>query len=1326
MTALRTILLIVLFAATVAGQAGARQVDVFEHVSVGDGLAHPKVNGLLQDASGFVWIATGGGLDRFDGIRIRHVPLGTKGGGRTRTVGPLLSLATGGVLAATESGVYAIDPQSLESRYYAHEFPEGGAPVAMALGPDGGVWIAAWTDGLHRLDLTSGTFERVLSDSIQVLDVLTAPDGVIWVATASGLGRIAHGESMPVFFVHDPGDSGSIRSDRTRRLAWMNGQLWVGTEAGLDVMHPFESRFIRVPLGRFTDNMMSALAPGRQGVLWIGLEDALLGYDTADASVQAFTHDPRAEGSLASGRIGQILVTDSGSLVVGSDRSGVSMSALQGAGIRRHTEVGDATRVPLGLIGSFCEVQAHQIMIGGSDGLYMYDEAAGRIRLMVETSRLTGGAFINTLLKTRSGAVWMGTEGSGFGPLDTVSLTFSPISLSGRDASFVYSMAEDADGTIWVGTFGGLLNVSPDGRILAHFRQDDGSGLPSNWVSQLIDGDGQLFLATNLGLTILDTESGTFEHIGFGENLRFRNAGIVTGMVVSSAGTVSMSTSGAGLVTIDLASRTAVNHDTEPELSAVVEDASGRLWLQSPSGFIHLDPRTGVQVKQAADVGIMPHDIAVGAFLASSGGDLLFGTQKGFFVLSPDRLTTQRRIPGVRLSAVAAAGTQRKVDSGRVVGAIDASSMPVVFQFAPDTYPAARDVSLMYRLTPVDTSWTKLEQPGDITFSSLPTGRLVLEAAYRSTDGRMSEASSTVFISRPYWFRSWWFTLLATLSVLVLGAGTVLARVRKVRQDNARLETLVAERTARLEDQQVLLSQKNDQLAELDSMKSRFFINISHDFRTPLTLILGPLEDLIEHSEGESKVSLQRALRNGQRLLRLINQVMDLARLEAGALKLDVQPTDIRDLARKTLGAFESVGRMREISISVAGGDRPVVAGVDPAQLEVILLNLLSNAFKHTAPGGTVTIDVRPDEGGYVVISVKDTGIGIPEEHIPFLFDRFYQVRSSFGDVVPGSGVGLALVKELVELHGGTIAVSSQVGDDSGTTFTVSLPSLSIEKAIASPGIVRVDTFEFEEGSGRAPVLPGGDKEWPSVLIVEDHPDLRAYVREHLEEQYDVLEAEDGTVGLDRAIETVPDLIISDIMMPRMDGLAMLRAIRADMRTSHIPVILLTARADVESNIEGMNTGADAFVPKPFNARVLKAQIASMLERRARMWDAFRSGDDETPDGPVVSELEQKLMDDIESFVESSIHDPQFSVDQLALHCGMSSRQLSRKLAVVLNQSPGAYIRTRRLQRAAVLLTDAEASVKEVSFLVGFRSETHFSKQFKEEYGVPPGGWSKR
>lgn|GEM_PF-5006868 len=1324
MTALRTVLLILMCSAAVVDSAGARQVEVFEHVSVGHGLAHPKVNGLLQDASGFIWVATGGGLDRFDGVRVRHVPLGSVGEARSRTVGPLLLSDRGHVVAATEAGVYTIDPQSMESRFHAYEYPEGGAPVAMALGPEGDVWIAAWTDGLHRLDLTSGSFERVLSDSLQVLDVLATPDGVVWVATASGLGRFAPGGNTPTFFVHDPSDSGSIRSNRTRRLAWMNGQLWVGTEAGLDVMHPFENRFRRVALGGYSDTMTSALEPGRRGLLWIGLEDALLSYDTADATVREFTHDRRVEGSLALGRIGQILVTNGGSVVVGSDRSGLSISALQGASIRRLSEANDITRAPLGLIGAFCEIEENQILVGGTEGLYVYNEANGQLRLLVETSRLTDGAFINTMLNTHSGVVWMGTEGAGFGRLDPVSLTFSPISTSGRDASFVYSMAEDPDGTIWVGTFGGLLKVSPDGNILAHFRQDDGTGLPSNWVSQLIAREGQLFLATNLGLTILDRETGTFDHVGFGENLEFRNAGIVTGMVVSRDGTVSMSTSGAGLVTVDMASRTAVNHNMEPELSAVVQDASERLWLQAPSGFIHLDPLTGLFVTQTADVGIMPHDYGLGAYLATSGGSLLFGTQQGFFVLSPDRLTTALRVPEVRLSSVVTAGVHRVVGADGVVGEIGADAVPILFQFSPDSYPAATDVSLVYRLTPGDTSWTELDWPGDITFSSLPTGRLVLEAAYRSADGSMSDVISTALIARPFWYRSWWFTTLSTLVVLALGAGIVLFRVRKVREDNIRLERLVAERTARLEDQQILLAQKNDQLAELDSMKSRFFINISHDFRTPLTLILGPLEDLIANSEGDSKVSLQRALRNGQRLLRLINQVMDLARLEAGAFKLDVQPTDIRDLARKTLGAFESVGRMRDITVSVTGGSEPVVAGVDPAQLEVILLNLLSNAFKYTEPGGSVTVDVRPDDGRQVILSVEDTGVGIPEEHIPYLFDRFYQVRASFGDVVPGSGVGLALVKELVELHGGTISVSSRVGSESGTTFSVLLPSLPTEVAVIAPVGGNVVAFEFEEGP--TPVPSPADEGRFSVLVVEDHSDLRAYIREHMDVEYNVLEAVDGQEGFERAIESVPDLIISDIMMPRMDGLSMLRALRADIRTSHIPVILLTARADVDSNIEGMNTGADAFVPKPFNARVLKAQIASMLERRAQMWEAFRKGADKTFDGPVVSELEQKLINDIEAFVDLSMQDPGFSVDQLALHCGMSSRQLSRKLTVILDQSPGAFIRKRRLQRAAELLADPGASVKEVSFLVGFRSETHFSKQFKEEYSVSPGSWSER
>lgn len=1318
----------VFVAAFAAGTASARQVPVFERLSVTDGLSHPKINGLALDEQGFLWIATGGGLDLYDGIRVRHLATGKPPGGYSSSVGPLLLGREGMMFAGTEWGIMMIDPSTFTSTRFPYSFPSGGAPVALAEDANGGIWVAAWTDGLQILDPDSGVFTRKMSDSLQALDVVRGQDDSMWIATATGLARLMPDADEFTFMRYDSERPHSIRSDRVRRITVSDdGRIWVGTESGLDVLDPRSGVFSPVDVGTRSDKMIADLTWDVSGTLWIGYDDALVSLDADSGDYHVFEHAPGDPERMVAGRITAIQTLSGGGLAVGSDRSGLSLSSLNAAALTRVSKTSDARWEFLGLVGAFSELPDGNVLVGGSEGLFKYRPADGSVEMLADVVTLTGGSSINVLHVTRDGHVWMGTEGAGFGQLDMVSLTFNSIPSTRRDEAFVYDIQEDPDGIIWAGTFGGLISAASHGERLDAYRHDDGSGLAANWVSQLdLDANGNLLIGTNLGLSIRGRTSGTFRHIGYGEGVTLRNAGIVSGLWATPEG-IFLATGGAGLIELNPSDWTGRQWDVDAELSAVIEDRNGYIWLQSPSGFTRLDRSSGETIRIASDVGVMPFDFALGAYTATTGGDLLFGTQNGFFVLDPEQLAGNNDVPRASLAGVTVRGAHVRTENGQLVAPVASGDMPVVFQYAPDIYPGNKPFALVYRRADASEPWIRLEGPvGDLTFNSLPTGELVYEAAFQSVDGRVGVPATIALTVLPVWYRSWWFTTLSFFGVALAGSGAVAYRVRSIKRDNIRLEQVVIDRTAELEDKRLQLAERNDQLAALDEMKSRFFINISHDFRTPLTLILGPLQDLIDASEGEEKQSIERALRNGQRLLRLINQVMDLARLEAGAFTLEVVPTDVRDLARKTLGAFESIGALRRIQTGLSGGDEPLVVGVDPAQVEVILLNLLSNAFKYTEPGGTVWVDVRAVHEDGVSISVTDSGIGIPEEHLPYLFDRYYRVRAPMGDLLPGSGVGLALVHELVELHQGSISVVSRVGEGSGTTFTITLPSLPWEHGPRPSARPEYEGYYdvFGAASDARDVAHEGDR--PTVLVVEDHGDLRAYIREHLDTAYAVAEAADGEDGLALAIELVPDLIISDIMMPRKDGLTLVRELRSDTRTSHIPVILLTARADVESHIEGVETGADSFLPKPFNARVLKAQIASLLERRNLLWNAYRQGTLHEPDDPVVSALDTALVEQISSFVASRLSDPDFSVDELAEYCGMSSRQLSRKMAVVLDTSPGSYIRTQRMREAQQLLSDPNSSVKEVSFRVGFRSETHFSKQFKEAYGVTPGNWSRR
>ena len=540
------------------------------------------------------------------------------------------------------------------------------------------------------------------------------------------------------------------------------------------------------------------------------------------------------------------------------------------------------------------------------------------------------------------------------------------------------------------------------------------------------------------------------------------------------------------------------------------------------------------------------------------------------------------------------------------------------------------------------------------------------------------------------------------------------------------LERRVEERTAEVEAQAL-------RLEEMDRLKTRFFANVSHEFRTPLTLLLGPIEDARAGRYGDLGAfadHLPVMQRNARRLLDLINQLLALAKLEAGGLQLDRRPADLAGLARAVVATFASRAQRGGVAL-LFDGPPALAAAVDAAKVEGVLTNLLANALAFTPKGGKVRVSVAAD-GDEAVLSVEDTGTGIAAADLPHVFDRFRQVDGSATRTHEGTGIGLALAKELVEMHDGTIEVGSAVGF--GTRFTVRLPrdpegmGLSGAAPIASEPDIVVPLPEPVGGDGLAAespevpqTEPGGER--AVVLVVEDNADLRAFVRSHLAERYRVVEAADGVEGLEAAREHGPDLVLSDVMMPEMDGVALTRALKANARLSDVPVLLLTARADEASVLAGLDAGADDYLSKPFSPAELRARVDNAIAARRQMRERYSGEVRVGPSQIVVPSTEAAFLRDVRDAIEANLADDAFGVERLAEAVGLSRRQLGRRLKDALDTPPGAFIRALRLARAAQLLEQEAGTVAEVAYAVGYRDPEHFSKQFRKAYGATPSAY---
>jgi len=521
-----------------------------------------------------------------------------------------------------------------------------------------------------------------------------------------------------------------------------------------------------------------------------------------------------------------------------------------------------------------------------------------------------------------------------------------------------------------------------------------------------------------------------------------------------------------------------------------------------------------------------------------------------------------------------------------------------------------------------------------------------------------------------------------------------------------------------------------ENLRELDQAKSRFFANISHEFRTPLTLILGPVHQWLENaraagsSVGEVPVrGLELVRRNADRLLDLINQLLDLSKLESGRMRLTVAQSDPLQTLRILANAFESMAEQGGVRYEIAIPQEPETGWFDRDKLEKIGANLLSNAFKHTPSGGSVTIraGIRNDR---LNLEVADTGAGIPPESLEKVFDRFYQVPAAVTPPPTGTGIGLALVRELCALHHGAVSVESTLGQ--GSVFRVEMPvgraDFSAEER--SEAAVAPSSGEFTRGSGSS--RPSSDEKlpddapYPLCLVVEDNPELQGYIREQLEGAFRVLLAPDGHEGLKSALRHIPDLVISDVMMPGMDGNALCAALKSDERTSHIPVVLLTARAGRDSKIEGLETGADDYLTKPFDARELLVRAQNLVHQREILRKQFSRTIVLRPQEIALTGADERFLQRIQQSLDDNLGNDQFSVEELASAAGMSRSQLHRKLTALIDQPPVEFIRNFRLRRAKEMLEAGAGNVSEIGYAVGFSSPAYFSKAFRDTFGVAP------
>ncbi|MBN8826111.1 MULTISPECIES: ATP-binding protein [unclassified Spirosoma] len=923
-------------------------------------------------------------------------------------------------------------------------------------------------------------------------------------------------------------------------------------------------------------------------------------------------------------------------------------------------------------------------------GLFKFSSDWHLLRKYPLPTGLEFGYWVNLTLEDPDGKLWMGAMKGKllrFDPKTESFQVFSYLPGSNNEAE-TYALLREPNGTFWIGTQQGLIRAEHLTTKPAYTYYTNSTtnrqSLSNNFVLSLANDpnepDRYLWIGTKGGgLERLDKKTGQFNHFTEAQGLPNK---VVYGILV---------------------------------------DEFRNLWLSTNRGLSQFNPKTEHFRNYTQADGLQDDEFNTGSFFKSASGEMLFGGVNGLNTFLPSELAKVNQLPPtVNIIALRINNKPIEVrgpDEVLLQGIEYTQQLDLrhdqnllTFEFGVMDYTNSANNQYRYRLQGIDGDWVEAGTNRFANYAQLPSGNYQLQMM-GSVDGEhWSKPLELQIRIHPPFYRTWWAYLFYLIVI-----GLVIWWLNRLQTQRLLLQ------------QQVAFEQKEaGRLAELDSLKTRFFTNISHEFRTPLTLLLGPINDLRQRHPTD--MLYQVMYRNANRLQSLIGQLLELAKLDAGELQLDKQPGNLVDDIRIWIASFESLAQSRGITLSLTQNRPQQWKLYDADKLEKIVTNLISNALKFTPAGGNVQVDVLYHETRSVTIYVRDTGVGIAPDQVKNIFDRFYQADDSQQRGYEGTGIGLALVKELVTAMKGQIRVESQPGR--GTTFVL---NLTLEQAEASAqlssGEIERDSSEFTVQEAVTQAIPlttdletSSDK---TVLIVEDNDDLRLYIRHVLEPIYTVIEAVDGQDGLNRAVEMLPDLVICDLMMPRLDGFGFCKQLKTLEATSHIPVVMLTAKADMDSRIEGLTIGADDYLTKPFDRQELQLRVRNLLLQRERLFEWFTANQGPRPVAPPALTAEQKFLDRLSEEVFKHIDDPDFSVEALAEAVNLSRVQLHRKLKALTNTTATNFIRDIRLAQAATLLATQTDSVTQVAYAVGFDNLSYFAKVFQEKYGVLPSQYGK-
>ena len=1315
------------------------------------------VAAILQDRRGFVWLATNGGLIRYDGseeILYTYEP-GSPLNLGTKAISVLLEDSKGNIWMGHDVGIGLIkfSPETETFEVYDNESvliedKNFNRIVALAEDKKGHIWIGTRIAGLYCFDPSRDTILTVFREQKQninailtddIKDLVIDADGDLWIGSAFGLSRLAVDKKQFSHFTTKEG-----LSDSYITALYLDAQqtLWVGTlKGGINRLDKNTTTFVsylhdHLDSFSLSANHITAFGEDAKGHLLVGTNGG--GLNQLDKQQQRFyRYFPKLNNS--TNPYGNYNIND-----ICTDQSGsVWVATYKGVEVAKNL-IQPFHFIPKnGEVNFFYPYDDENMWVCG-DQFLLYNYETGHLRnvadLYPDFNQLAG-AIVRNIYKDSLGSFWFNIQGTR-GVLGNMTVQFFPetgqtktwLDSSLPNHSYIATATvQDDENTYWFSTFSGLVHfntATQESKIYA-YQVDNSNSPSSNALLRIFkDSEGLLWLGTQgEGWNRFDPKTEAFTRFQYQPGLKDSpTLKTVYTFYEDQKGNIWVGGEG-GLNHYDKSTGQVSSFLKKDGLAnnivnKICGDQKGNLWMSTNHGLSKFNPKTQRFKNYYQADGLPYNNFSWGVGTTDARGYLYFG-QAGFVLFHPDSVLENPYVPKVffkefqlfnqRLSVGDEHEILQKAPAYTTAMELEHDQNVLSIIYTAPTFFHPEHTSFAYQMEGFDEDWQWVGSKREATYTNLPAGQYYFKVKAANNDGLWNEQASVLSVKVwPPWWQSWW-----AYGLYAITLGFVWYQIYRF-QLNKKLEQA-----------------ENQRLRELDKIKTQLYTNITHEFRTPLSLILGMVEQIKENPQDWYNEGLQMIKRNGQLLLNLISRILDLNKLQAGSLPLHYIQADIISYLQYITESFQSYAISKNIQLTFHTEIEELVMDYEPEQLLIVLSNLLSNAIKFTPENGNIVLHLKqlstPYTTSHLQIKVKDSGIGIPKEEIGKIFNRFYQIKNSKNFQNWGTGIGLAFSKEVVELMGGQIKVESVL--QKGSNFIVLLPVKQDAIKVDTPNKQMLkDTIENLVYGATSAEYANHDaivserEDAPVLLIIEDNWDITQYLIACLEKNYNIITAMDGQQGIEQAIKTIPNLIISDVMMPEKDGYEVCHILKKDERTSHIPFILLTAKATKADKLMGLKMGADAYLSKPFNKEELLLILHNMQEMQKKLQQHYVHQHHLKPfntTNETSYPIEDAFLLKVTNIILQHLDDLDFNVPTLCRIVGMSHSQLHRKLKALCGISANKLILQLKMEKAKTFLLSTELNITQIAFETGFSDVSYFGKVFHKYTGESPSGFRK-